>query len=193
MIAYAILDARDGRVIDARNERCSALPGSTVKPFLPLDGMAVCRGRLRIGAHRLDCTHPPALGPIGGHDALVLSCNHYFASVALGLSPEALRQALRDFSPQLAYTEDQRRLQALGHWGVSATPLTLALAYRRLLRTGQQRLLRDGKTGTTARGAWFAGWYPPEAPALVGAVLTGGRGWDDARPEALRLFEKWSR
>lgn len=193
MIAYAILDAREGKVLEAQNEHVSALPGSTVKPFLPLDGAAVCHRALRIGAHRLDCTHPPALGPIGGADALVLSCNHYFATVALRMSPEDLRQALREFSPQLAFTDDQRRLQALGHWGVSATPLNLAMAYRRLLSTDRQKLLRDGKTGTTAQGAWFAGWHPPVAPKVVGAVLTGGRGWDDARPQALRLFEKWSR
>lgn len=194
MSAYAILDVRDGRVIDAQQERLSALPGSTVKPFLPLDGVAVCHGALRIGAHRLDCTHPRALGPIGGRDALVLSCNHYFATVALRMSPEELRQALHEFAPSLAYTDDQRRLQALGHWGVSTTPLMLATAYRRLLMTDREKLVRAGKTGTTAQGAWFAGWHPPTAsPKVVGAVLTGGRGHDDARPEALRLFEKWSR
>jgi hypothetical protein len=194
MIAYAIVDARDGRVIDARDAQVSALPGSTVKPFLPLDGVAVCQGELRIGVHRLDCTHPPALGPLGGRDALMLSCNHYFAAIALRMSPENLRQALRDFAPSLAYTDDQRRLQALGHWGVSATPLALARAYARLLYTDRARFLPEGgKTGTTAQGAWFAGWHPPDRPRLVGAVLTGGRGYADARPAALRLFEKWSR
>lgn len=191
--AYAILDARDGRTVDAKYEHYRALPGSTVKPFLPLDGVAVCQGELRIGAHRLDCTHPPALGPIGGRDALVLSCNHYFATMALRMSPEDLRQALRDFSAQLAYTDDQRRLQALGHWGVSTTPLMLARAYRRLLMSDRERLLRDGKTGTTAEGAWFAGWHPPLSPKVVGALLTGGRGYDNARPMAMRLLEKWSR
>jgi hypothetical protein len=190
--AYAILDVRDGRVIDAHSEQVRALPGSTVKPFLPLDGVAVCHGPLRIGTHRLDCTHPPALGPIGGRDALMLSCNHYFAAVALRMSPEDLRQALRDFAPSLAFTDDQRRLQALGHWGVSTTPLFLARAYRRLLVSDRDRLVREGKTGTTAQGAWFAGWYPPFSPRLVGAVLTGGRGFDNARPLAMRLFEKWS-
>jgi cell division protein FtsI/penicillin-binding protein 2 len=193
MIAYAILDARNGRVIDSQNERVFALPGSTVKPFLPLDGSAICRGELRIGPHRLDCTHPPALGPLGGRDALMLSCNHYFAAVALRMSPQDLRQALRDFAPSLAFTDDQRRLQALGHWGVSTTPLYLAMAYRRLLISDKETLLRDGKTGTTAQGAWFAGWHPPSSPSLVAAVLTGGRGSTDARPAAMRLFEKWSR
>jgi hypothetical protein len=191
--AYAILDARDGRVLDAKYENVFALPGSTVKPFLPLDGVAVCHRELRIGTHRLDCTHPPALGPIGGADALMLSCNHYFATMALRMSPENLRQALRGFAPSLAFTDDQRRLQALGHWGVSTTPMMLAWAYRRLMMSDRARLLRDGKTGTTARGAWFAGWYPPYSPKLVGAVLTGGRGYENARPLAIRLFEKWSR
>ncbi len=191
--AYVVLDARDGRILDARNENASALPGSTVKPFVPAVGTAVCRGALTIAGHRLDCTHPAVLGPINGDDALVLSCNHYFASVALRSDPRRMQAALADFEAALAGTTEQRQLQALGYWGVSASPLRLARAYRRLLATAKSRLISGGKTGTTAQAAWYAGWDPADDPKVVVAVMTGGRGAANALPAAREIFKKWSR
>jgi len=191
--AYAILDAASGKLIDSRNPDVSALPGSTVKPFLPKTGAVFpCRRTLRIGQHRLDCTHPPVYGPVGETDALALSCNCYYAALALRLPPADLKHALVDFDAQLAATLEQRQLLALGHWGVTATPLRLARAYRKLLMTGAPAGF-TGKTGTTQDAAWYAGWAPPEKPKLVAAVMTGGRGAIDAEPAARKLLAKWLR
>lgn len=171
----------------------SALPGSTVKPFLPrTDAVFPCRRTLRIRQHRLDCTHPPVYGPIGETDALALSCNCYYAALALQLPPADVQRALIDFDAQLAGTPDQRQLQFLGHWGVSTAPLRLARAYRKLLLATPPAAF-TGKTGTTKDAAWYAGWAPPDKPKLVAAVMTGGRGAIDAEPAARKLFDKWLR
>ncbi len=191
--AFAVLRLSDGKLLEVRDEHSSALPGSTVKPFIPVSGIGQCKRKLSVAGHRLDCTHAPVLGPINGPDAVALSCNCYFAALALRISPETLRQSLQDFAPQLARTDDQRQLQALGMWGVSATPLRLARAYARLLRTDRGAWLGSGKTGTTAQAAWYAGWAPPESPGVVVAAMTGGRGVTDAKPAAERLLAKWLR
>lgn len=191
--AWAVLDAETGALLDVRNELVSALPGSTVKPFLNASGVFPCRGALRIGGHRLDCTHPRTAAPLTGDEALVLSCNHYFAALALRTQPRDQQRALVAFNATLAATDEQRQLQALGHWGVAATPLAMARAYRELLRGERWKLLDGGKTGTTAQAAWFAGWAPRERPRFVAAVMTGGRGSVDARPFAEALLSRWAR
>lgn len=191
--AFAILDAATGVVLDRRNENAAAPPGSTVKPFLPASGVFPCRRNLTIEGHRLDCTHPPVYGPVGATDALALSCNCYFAALALRQPPETIRRALIEFDAQLATTDAQRQLQALGHWGVNTTALRLARAYRRLLVSGPPAGI-TGKTGTTREGAWYAGWFPKDgSPRVVIAVLTGGRGAVDAEPAAHAIFKEWSR
>lgn len=190
--ALAVLDARDGRVLEAKNENLTALPGSTVKPFIPAHGVFPCPGKLTISGHRLDCTHPKVYGPVNGIDALALSCNNYFAHLALRLKPEVLQKSLREFNARLASTDEQRQLQALGYWGVSTSALTLARAYRRLLLNTPPPGF-TGKTGTTRDAAWYAGWAPAENPRIVVAVMTGGRGIVDAYPAARAIFEKWLR
>ncbi len=189
--AFALVDARTGRLLDSRRPDVRALPGSTVKPLLPVEGLFPCRRTLRIGSHRLDCTHPPARGPLSRAEAIALSCNSYFAAAALTIPPAVLRDAVRELEPELAVTGEQRQLQALGSWGLAATPLTLARAYRRLLHQ-QPPAGFTGKTGTTADAAWYAGWAPAASPRLVIAVLTGGRGASDARPEAEEILSRWS-
>lgn len=190
--AFAVLDARDGRVLEVKNEEANSLPGSTVKPFIPTRGVYPCHGKLTIAWHRLDCTHLKVYGPVNGIDALTLSCNNYFAALALRMKPQELQQSLHEFNAQLAATDDQRQLQALGYWGVLTSAIQLARAYRRLLITAPPPGF-VGKTGTTRDAAWYAGWQPAEKPRIVVAVLTGGRGITDAYPAAREIFEKWLR
>ena len=190
--AFAVLDAGTGRVLEAKRADSRALPGSTVKPFLPVRGVYPCHGALRIGGHRLDCTHLPVSMPLDPVQALALSCNCYFSQAILAVPPEQARQALRDFEPELATTVEQRQLQALGHWGVSATPLRLVRAYRALWQRDPSRI-SGGKTGTTAQAAWYAGWAPVDQPRIFVAVMTGGRGATDAQPAAQELIAKWLR
>ncbi len=108
------------------------------------------------------------------------------------MRPEELRKALSPFNAQLATTNDQRQLQAIGYWGVSTSALDLARAYRKLFLTGPPPSF-NGKTGTTRDAAWYAGWAPEEKPRIVVAVMTGGRGITDAYPAARAIFEKWLR
>ena len=194
-LAFALLDARSGRLLEERQAEVRAWPGSTVKPFVPAIGRFPCRRQLRIGAHQFPCRHPPAYGPLDRMDAVMLSCNCFFAAAALAIPPGRLQRALWEFDARLAATNEQRQLQALGHWGVSASPLSLARAYRRLaLADSEAEPLApgfSGKTGTTAGAAWYAGWFPPEAPRLVIAVLTSGRGATDARPAAEEILARW--
>jgi len=191
--AFAVLDARDGRVLDARSPDTRALPGSTVKPFLPDVGVFPCKGRLTLDGRRIDCTHLPVAGPLDYSQAVALSCNWYFTTLALRLDPGDLRTALRDFEARLPTTDLDRQLQAVGLWGVSTTPLRLARAYRGLMLRDPSRVSNGGKTGTTAEAAWYAGWAPVENPRIVVAAMTGGRGATDARPAAGELIRKWLR
>jgi cell division protein FtsI/penicillin-binding protein 2 len=193
--AFALLEAGTGRVVAARDPEVRAFPGSTVKPFVPVAGFFPCAGTLRIGVRHFDCTHPPARGPLTREEAIALSCNCYFAAAALSIPVLQLRQALHEFDAELAETPAQRQLQAIGSWGVSASPLSMARAYRRLLRTAAKnsRLPAGftGKTGTTAGAAWYAGWAPESSPRQVVAVLTGGRGATDAKPAAGEILSRW--
>lgn len=190
--AFALIELATGRLIASHDADIAARPGSTVKPFLPASGVFACRGPLQIGPQRVDCTHPVA-GVLSREEALAFSCNHYFSQWALTVSPQVLQAALRDFEPRAAANNDERRLQAIGLWGVRTTPLRLARAYRRVAQSPDARILRDGKTGTTREAAWFAGWAPAEEPRFVIAVMTGGRGALNARPAAQEILNRWLR
>jgi hypothetical protein len=189
--AYVLLEAATGRIAAQLAPDIRALPGSTVKPFLAATGVFPCRRTLAIGGHRLDCTHPPALGLIDANDALALSCNCYFAAFALTIPPAEQQHRLRDFESLLATTDERRQLQALGHWGVRASPLSMARAYRRLLMLDGLPGL-SGKTGTTRDGAWYAGWNASPRPRWVISVFTGGRGGTDAYQAAKEILDQWA-
>jgi cell division protein FtsI/penicillin-binding protein 2 len=140
-----------------------ASPGSSIKPFTLLalleSGKAdahtalACHRPLRIAGHKLDCAHPATSQPLEPAVALAYSCNSYFTSVALRLTPEELRSAFLHMgfsSPtgwvhaeatgnvSLAATPEQLQLQAIGEWGVSLTPLELLRGYRYLALLSQK-------------------------------------------------------
>lgn len=173
-----VLDVGSGRVItsshlDVAARRVSA-PGSSIKPFTlralleagKLNGQTalLCKRKVRISGRSLDCSHPATTDPLDPAEALAYSCNSYFTTVALRLTPQELQQNfLQDglASPTgltsdeasgqvlLAHTSDELQLQAIGEWGIRITPLELAKAYRglALLRQKNDPTLRPTFAG----------------------------------------------
>jgi penicillin-binding protein 2 len=159
--AAVVLDVHSGRVLAADHldvaGRRLAHPGSSLKPFTLLALLQagkvdehtalMCKRRLSLGGHRLDCTHPQTTQPLDPSAALAYSCNSYFTSVATRLTPAQLRDSfLHDgFSSTtalvpdevtgnvaLAASPEQLQLQAIGEWGIEVTPLELLHAYRNI-------------------------------------------------------------
>ena len=156
-----VLDVHSGRILASSHldvaARRLAAPGSSIKPFTLLallesgkvdaQTALVCKRKLSIDGHNLDCSHPVTAQPLDPAAALAYSCNSYFTTVALRISPEELRNSfLQDgFTStttltrgeatgrvDLAKSSEQERLQAIGEWGVQVTPLALVRAYRTL-------------------------------------------------------------
>ena len=151
--AAVVLDVDSGHVVAAHGLEAArqqvVRPGSTVKPFTLLallnahrvqSGTAlVCQRVVRLGARRLDCTHPVTPLPLDATAALAYSCNFFFATLAAKLPPDepaatfarvGLSAAPGSVRP--AAGEAQRQLQALGEANIEVTPLTVVEAYRRL-------------------------------------------------------------
>lgn len=164
--AVVVLDVASGRILAHRHLEIAAqrleAPGSTVKPFVLMELLSkhqidpeqriMCRRLLYIGGKRMDCSHPASITALDAPDAIAYSCNTYFATVALRLSPAELTETYRRAGftslTQLAESEaagrvtqatsqSQLQLQALGEWGIELSPLELLAAYRSL---AQQRL-----------------------------------------------------
>jgi cell division protein FtsI/penicillin-binding protein 2 len=156
-----VLDVHSGRILASSHldvaARRVAAPGSSIKPFTLLallesgkvnqQTALVCKRSVSISGHKLDCSHPQTAEPLDPAAALAYSCNSYFTTVAMRLSPKELRNnLLRDgFASStalasnegtgtvaLAHSPEQLQLQAIGEWGVLVTPLELAKAYRSL-------------------------------------------------------------
>lgn len=218
--AAVVLDLRSNKILAAHDldiaGRRLATPGSTVKPFVLLKlldlGLVkasdrfVCPRRVVIAGRKLDCTHPPLPDAIDPTDALAWSCNAYFAAAARRLPARELAETLRHagftgttgLAPEVTgqvrtpATTEQIQLQALGEWGVMATPLELLAAYRKLAQRrdepdvqlvwqgleqsvayGMARAAKldkvnvAGKTGTAAQpnSAATHGWFVGLAPA----------------------------
>jgi cell division protein FtsI/penicillin-binding protein 2 len=218
--AAIVLDLRTNKILAAHDLDIAgkrlATPGSTVKPFVLLKlldlGLVkpsdrfVCPRFVTISGRRLDCTHPPLPGAIDPTDALAWSCNAFFAAASRRLPARELADTLRqsgfiattELAPEAtgqvrtASTTEQIQLQALGEWGVMATPLELLEAYRKLAQRrdepnvqlvwlglehsvayGMARAAKldkvniAGKTGTAAQPGGVAthGWFVGLAPA----------------------------
>jgi cell division protein FtsI/penicillin-binding protein 2 len=228
VVAVAI-DFKTGRVLSASGADLGRRvhPGSTVKPLTAIalieagaSDARECTGDLRVARRRLTCSHPPVTGPIDLPVAIAYSCNQFFAGNALRVDPPALAANLRRFEleVQMPASPEQRALLAIGEWGVLATAVELANAYRRLASIRHKSIVEGmqaaseygtarlaapagvrvaGKTGTSpvpgrlGTLALFAGWAPVEAPRVVVAVMLAGRGGVDAAPAARTVFEKY--
>ncbi len=156
-----VLDTRSGHVLAAYHLDVAARrvvhPGSSIKPFtlmalLELDKVneqtaLMCKRSLWIGGHKLDCTHPVTAQPLDPAAALAYSCNSYFSTVALRLTPAQLHDnfardgfaSVTSLAPDeaagnvaLARTPEQLQLEAIGEWGISVTPLEMVRAYRQI-------------------------------------------------------------
>jgi penicillin-binding protein 2 len=159
--AVVALDVVTGKLLAEWNIAVAAQrleqPGSTVKPFILMELLRsgkvepgqrlACHRPLYIGGHRLDCTHSPAISNLDATDAIAYSCNTYFSSMALRMTPGELAEIFhragftaptglvsgeavgRIATPQ---SQSNLQLQALGDWGIEVTPLELLAAYRRL-------------------------------------------------------------
>jgi cell division protein FtsI/penicillin-binding protein 2 len=156
-----VLAVESGQVVasyrlQAAAQRLAA-PGSSIKPFtlkalleadkIDANSALVCKRRLKIAGHQLDCSHPQSGQPLDAATALAYSCNSYFTGVATRLSPAQLRESFIGDgftratgmaaeevagTVALASSSDELRLQAIGEWGVRVTPLELLRAYRNL-------------------------------------------------------------
>jgi cell division protein FtsI/penicillin-binding protein 2 len=153
-----VLEVSTGRPLAAHRlseaAHTLAAPGSTLKPLVLYsliaagrwnpDSRIACSRRLVVAGHSLACSHPPA-PPFGAREALVWSCNSYFAAVARTLAPGELAAILRPTGlldvTGLAASEaaaefreprnaDDEQLALLGVVGIRISPLELAEAYR---------------------------------------------------------------
>lgn len=156
-----VLDVRSGQVLAAYHLDVAARrlvhPGSSVKPFTlmallelgKVNGQTalLCKRPLSIGAHKLDCSHPETAQPLDPATALAYSCNSYFSTVVLRLTPAQLRDSfaqdgfisVTSLSQEeaagnvaLAQSPEQLQLEAIGEWGISVTPLEMVRAYRKI-------------------------------------------------------------
>lgn len=156
-----VLDVRSGRVLAAYHPEVAARrvvhPGSSIKPFTLMallelgkineQTTLMCKRSLWIGGHKLDCTHPATAQPLDPATALAYSCNSYFSTVALRLTPAQLHDsfaqdgfgsatslAQEEASGTIAVAQspEQLQLEAIGEWGVSVTPLEMVRAYRQI-------------------------------------------------------------
>jgi len=182
------VDVASGTLIASTNLEVAAKrlarPGSAIKPFTLLALLRaqkiragtylVCRRKLNIDGHQMDCTHPATVEALDAASALAYSCNYYFAHFATLLTPTELRQEFLHAgfgeTTGLAESEDAGsvktasstaalQLQALGDADVEVTPLELLMAYRKIAsmkNSGDQnemvRPLFSGLEGSTEFG-----------------------------------------
>lgn len=201
--AVVVLDVESGRVLAIHNAKVAAqrvtAPGSTVKPFVLMELLhagkinpvqsVFCTRKLTVAGRRMDCTHSPAVKNIDATEALIYSCNTYFATVADRLSPAELKQAFEraGFTSSTGLQQDEAqgrvslapdaphlRLQALGDWGVEVTPLELTAAYRKLALESTDASLIDpvfqGLEGSVRYGMAHAAL--PEGTTAAGKTGT---------------------
>jgi penicillin-binding protein 2 len=175
-----VLDVKTGAILAVvRPEvaaRRLARPGSALKPFTLLALLEsgklspsehlVCPLTLRIGGHKLDCSHAQVAEAMDARTALAYSCNNYFAHFAARFEPGELSAALARAGltsrTGLAVNEatgfarpagnlEEQQLQALGEEAVEVTPLELVAAYRKLA------LRRHDAADSPALATVFAG------------------------------------
>lgn len=201
--AAVVLDVHSGRVIASSHLDVAArrvvAPGSSIKPFtlvallqsgkVNAQTTLVCKRSVSIDGRKLDCSHPHTDQPLDPAEALAYSCNSYFTTVALRLTPTELQNSfLRDgFASvtglasdevsgfvSLAQSTQQVQLQAIGEWGIRVTPLELVKAYRRLalLRADHNVKLEPLFAGLEQSAAYGMG-HRAQPAALKVAGKTG--------------------
>ncbi len=200
-----VLDVHSERILAAYRPYVAAqrvvYPGSSIKPFTlmallqsgKLDGQTalLCKRTVSIAGHELDCTHPDTKQPLDAAAALAYSCNSYFTTVALRLTPEQLYDAFEndgftsssglaphEASGEVAHARspEQLQLQAIGEWGIKVTPLEMARAYARIAAPQPKHDLKlaplfEGLEGSVAYGMGHAA-QPDAAMKVAGKTGT---------------------
>ncbi|HLK65565.1 MAG TPA: penicillin-binding transpeptidase domain-containing protein [Bryobacteraceae bacterium] len=156
-------------------------PGSTIKPFvlatllhsgkLRAEDTFVCPGKLSVGGHSFNCSHPVLGSPLQVRTALAYSCNSFVAHYADRFEPGELASGLEraglasvtgwfgdaDAPGRIerARGPEANRLQALGEDRVWITAAELAMGYRWLaLGEGrpEMRAVVEGLAGAVEYG-----------------------------------------
>jgi cell division protein FtsI/penicillin-binding protein 2 len=210
--AAVVLDVHSGQLLatyhlDVAGRRV-VHPGSSIKPFTLMvlleagkvneQTALMCKRSLWIGGHKLDCTHPVTTQPLDPAAALAYSCNSYFSTVALRLSPAQLHDSFaRDgfasvtsLTPNeaagniaLAQSPEQLQLEAIGEWGISVTPLEMVRAYRQiaLLEAAHDAKLDPLFAGLEQSVAYGMGHEAHPSSAMKVAGKTGTAPADEGR------------
>ena len=199
--AAIVLSVASGEVLAAYHPDVAAkriaLPGSAIKPFVLLELLRsgkvtpeterVCRRKVQVGGHDLDCQHVRTVEAMNAERALAYSCNSYFTEMGARLTGTELVDAFRQTgfgapthlvaresfgALRPANTLDSVKLMAVGEYGILVTPLQMAAAYRRLVANAA-----DAPTQTILAGLRQAVEYGTaqgaRAPGQVVAGKTG--------------------
>jgi stage II sporulation protein D len=169
--AFRIIELPSGRTLSVSREDLlgtPVLPGSVIKiatlvaaleaGVIRNDTRLLCPRHVEVGGREVTCSHADVGRPIGPAEALALSCNGYFASVAGRLRREALdgalvRLGLRPTSPAV-----QMVPAAIGLEGGRVSADRLLAAFVRVtsgsMRLGDdtRRVLVDGLRGAAEYG-----------------------------------------
>ena len=210
-----VVDVESGKIMASYRldvaARTLARPGSAFKPFtllallesgkLKASDSFVCRRNLHVGPHNLTCSHPQT-GPLNAVSALAYSCNDFFASMGSRLTAEELQRAFRRAgfaslsglakseavgSMELAESDEERKLQAIGEGEMRVTPLEIVAAYRNIaLRrmyksSNLEQPIYDGlEAGTEYGMARLASARSVKVAGKTGTSRTDGAAWTNA-------------
>jgi cell division protein FtsI/penicillin-binding protein 2 len=212
-----VVNVASGKILGAYHRDVAAWklarPGSALKPFTllalidsgklkPADTLT-CRRNLRVGSHDLSCSHPQTGQPLQAVSALAYSCNDYFASMGSRLTAEELQAIFRRFgfasptgllaeettgSLQLARTDAERQLQAIGEGEMRVTPLEMLAAYRKLAlyhfdahpSEGMRTVFEGLQAGTEYGMARLAAMNDMNVAGKTGTARTDQGAWSNA-------------
>jgi len=171
--AWRIIDLDDGHVIDAsRPDRLESLvqPGSfmkvpsliaalTSKTISP-DTRIACEGQTTIDGRLIRCSHQRVRHALRPSEALALSCNVYFATIAQRLPRARLDGVLLALGLPATPPRASMALAATGLDGTPTSPVSLLNALSRVVRdpralhlgAGDQRVVLDGLRGSAVYG-----------------------------------------
>ena len=221
-----MVDVRTRRVLFAHGLREAAqhptYPGSTLKPILLLHLLRqhridptmriACTRSQRVRGVLMKCAHDADQTSFDSEEALVWSCNTYFAKAATLFHEGEMEQTLRDYGLAsetgwakeevrgeipLAHDVEDREAMALG-LGERVTPLEMLEGYRRLALQldvdSAGKLVRDALAQTVDRGmARAAHSDAMKISGKTGTAVDRGEsigwfvGWADGKALVVRL------